>query len=225
MPPRGLVLMSASARLRQEELSAPWMVHVSACCQDSSYFSTNKAWMSTDWWKYTDALQVLMYKWMHTCQNVCIWHVFFSLCVQIWLCQNLVKFNSQFVKLLMGPQRQTCLFQIKRILGFCCRYSAEILICVTQRKGIYAFRLTFPLCLQRLLQCCRDDSLNVTVPMRMLEIFSSEKTYHLVVPDSSLVTSLLEQILHYMVPKGNVSVICPVFVSVFVSAFKNALLW
>lgn len=52
---------------------------------------------------------------------------FISLCVQIWLCQNLVKFNNQFVKLLLGPQRQTCLFQIKRILGFCCRYSAKIL--------------------------------------------------------------------------------------------------
>uniref|UniRef100_H3D5G9 Ubiquitin-protein ligase E3C n=1 Tax=Tetraodon nigroviridis TaxID=99883 RepID=H3D5G9_TETNG len=95
----------------------------------------------------------------------------------IWLCQNLVKFNNQFVKLLLGPQRQTCLFQIKRILGFCCS-------------------------LQRLLQCCRDDSLNVTVPMRMLEIFSSAKTYHPAIPDAGLVTSLLEQILHYMVPKG-----------------------
>ncbi|TNM96577.1 hypothetical protein fugu_016238 [Takifugu bimaculatus] len=92
----------------------------------------------------------------------------------IWLCQNLVKFNSQFVKLLMGPQSQTCLFQVKRILGFCCR----------------------------LLQCCRDDSLNVTVPMRMLEVYSSEKTYHPVVPDALCLTSLLEQILHYMVQKG-----------------------
>lgn len=86
---------------------------------------------------------------------------------------------------------------------------------------MYAFRLTFPFYLQRLLQCCRDDSLNVTVPMRMLEIFSSEKTYHPVIPDASLITSLLEQILHYMVPKGNVSVIF----SVFVSFFKNVLLW
>lgn len=49
--------------------------------------------------------------------------------------------------------------------------------------------------------------------MRMLEIFSSEKTYHPVIQDASLVTSLLEQILHYMVLKGNVSVICSVFVS------------
>lgn len=147
-------------------------------------------------------------------------HLIF-LCFQIWLCQNLVKCNNQFVKLLTGPQRQTCLFQIKRILGFCCRYSTKILIWVTQMKGTCAFRLTFPFCLQRLLQCCRDDSLNVTVPMRMLEIFSSEKTYHPVIPDARLVTSLLEQILHYMVPKGNLSVIC----SVFVSFFKNALLW
>uniref|UniRef100_A0A671VYX4 HECT-type E3 ubiquitin transferase n=1 Tax=Sparus aurata TaxID=8175 RepID=A0A671VYX4_SPAAU len=92
----------------------------------------------------------------------------------IWLCQNLVKLNSQFVKLLVGPQRQTCMFQIKRILGFCCR----------------------------LLQNCTDDSLNVAVPMRMLEIFSSEKTYLPVIPDANYVASLLEQILHYMVQKG-----------------------
>ncbi|KAA8580679.1 hypothetical protein FQN60_013637 [Etheostoma spectabile] len=93
---------------------------------------------------------------------------------QIWLCQNLVKHNGQFVKLLVGPQRQTCLFQIKRILGFCCR----------------------------LLQNCKDDSLNVTVPMRMLDIFSSEKTYLPVIPDANYVASLLEQILHYMVQTG-----------------------
>uniref|UniRef100_A0A3B5M5D2 Ubiquitin-protein ligase E3C n=1 Tax=Xiphophorus couchianus TaxID=32473 RepID=A0A3B5M5D2_9TELE len=92
----------------------------------------------------------------------------------IWLCQNLVKHNSQFVKLLNSPQKQTCVFQIKRILGFCCR----------------------------LLQNCPDDSLNVAVPMRMLEIFSSERTYLIVIPDANNVASLLEQILHYMVQKG-----------------------
>lgn len=48
-PPRGLVLMSASDRHWWEQLSTPWMVLASACCQDSSYFSTNKAWTSTDW--------------------------------------------------------------------------------------------------------------------------------------------------------------------------------
>uniref|UniRef100_A0A8C5HRA3 Ubiquitin-protein ligase E3C n=1 Tax=Gouania willdenowi TaxID=441366 RepID=A0A8C5HRA3_GOUWI len=92
----------------------------------------------------------------------------------IWLCQNLVKHNNQFVKLLLGPQKQTCIFQIKRILGFCCR----------------------------LLQNSRDESLNVAVPMRMLEIFSSERTYLPVIPDTNYVASLLEQILHYMVQKG-----------------------
>uniref|UniRef100_A0A665X5I4 Ubiquitin-protein ligase E3C n=1 Tax=Echeneis naucrates TaxID=173247 RepID=A0A665X5I4_ECHNA len=92
----------------------------------------------------------------------------------IWLCQNLVKHNSQFVKLLLGPQKQTCMFQIKRILGFCCR----------------------------LLQNCKDDSLNVAVPMRMLEIFSSKRTYLPLIPDANYVASLLEQILHYMVQKG-----------------------
>lgn len=39
----------------------------------------------------------------------------------------------------------------------------------------------------------------------MLEIFSAEKTYHPVIPDTSCVTSLLEQILHYMVQKGNIN--------------------
>lgn len=63
--------------------------------------------------------------------------------------------------------------------------------------------LTCPsFCLLRLLQNCRDDSLNVAVPMRMLEIFSSEKTYLPVIPDANYVASLLEQILHYMVQKG-----------------------
>uniref|UniRef100_A0A8D3DK86 Ubiquitin-protein ligase E3C n=1 Tax=Scophthalmus maximus TaxID=52904 RepID=A0A8D3DK86_SCOMX len=93
----------------------------------------------------------------------------------IWLCQNLVKHNSPFVKLLLGPQKQTCMFQIKRILGFCCR----------------------------LLQNCKDDSLNVTVPMRMLDIFSSERTYLPVIPDANYVASILEQILHYMVQKDS----------------------
>lgn len=66
---------------------------------------------------------------------------FISLCVQIWLCQNLVKFNNQFVKLLLGPQRQTCLFQIKRILGFCCRYSAKILGDTEERN--FCFQVDF----------------------------------------------------------------------------------
>ena len=38
--------------------------------------------------------------------------------------------------------------------------------------------------------------------MRMLEIFSSERTYLSVIPDANYVASLLEQILHYMVQKG-----------------------
>lgn len=38
--------------------------------------------------------------------------------------------------------------------------------------------------------------------MRMLEIFSSEKTYLPAIPDANYVASLLEQILHYMVQKG-----------------------
>ncbi|XP_034032519.1 ubiquitin-protein ligase E3C [Thalassophryne amazonica] len=92
----------------------------------------------------------------------------------IWLCQNLVKHNSEFVKLLVSPQRQTCMFQIKRLLGFCCR----------------------------LLQSCTNDSLNFALPMRMLETFSSKKTYLPVIPDDNDVASVLEQILHYMIQKG-----------------------
>ncbi|XP_035270811.1 ubiquitin-protein ligase E3C isoform X1 [Anguilla anguilla] len=92
----------------------------------------------------------------------------------IWMCQNLVKYHVQFVKLLSGVERQTCVFQIKRILGLCCR----------------------------LLQTCKSDSVNVTVPLRMLEIFSSERTYLPVLLDANCVASLIEQILHYMVHKG-----------------------
>lgn len=92
----------------------------------------------------------------------------------IWMCQCLVKHHAQFVKLLTGPERQICLFQIKRILGHCCR----------------------------LLQSCEDDSLNVAVPMRMLEVFSSERTYLPFLQDENYVTALIEQILHYMVQKG-----------------------
>uniref|UniRef100_A0A674GXF7 Ubiquitin-protein ligase E3C n=1 Tax=Taeniopygia guttata TaxID=59729 RepID=A0A674GXF7_TAEGU len=92
----------------------------------------------------------------------------------VWMCQNLIKQSSQFVKQLDGPDRLTCLFQIKRLLGLCCR----------------------------LLQNCNDDSLNVALPMRMLEVFSSENTYLPVLQDVSFVTSLIEQILHYMVQKG-----------------------
>ncbi|XP_054046383.1 ubiquitin-protein ligase E3C [Rissa tridactyla] len=92
----------------------------------------------------------------------------------VWMCQNLIKQSSQFVKQLDGPDRLTCLFQIKRLLGLCCR----------------------------LLQNCNDDSLNVALPMRMLEVFSSENTYLPVLQDVSYVTSLIEQILHYMIQKG-----------------------
>ncbi|XP_043920724.1 ubiquitin-protein ligase E3C [Protopterus annectens] len=92
----------------------------------------------------------------------------------IWLCQNLIKHNAHFVKQLAGPDRLTCLYQIKRLLGLNCR----------------------------LLQNCKDDSLSVALPMRMLEIFSSEKTYLSVLQDATLATALVEQILHYIVQKG-----------------------
>lgn len=41
--------------------------------------------------------------------------------------------------------------------------------------------------------------------MRMLEIFSTERTYLPVIPDANNVASLLEQILHYMVQKGKLT--------------------
>lgn len=92
----------------------------------------------------------------------------------IWICQNLIKHNSQFLKQLTGPNRLTCLYQIKRLLGLCCR----------------------------LLQHCHDDGLNVALPMRMVEVFSSENTYLPVLQDAVTVASLVEQILHYMIQKG-----------------------
>ncbi|XP_042527516.1 ubiquitin-protein ligase E3C isoform X2 [Dipodomys spectabilis] len=92
----------------------------------------------------------------------------------IWLYQNLIKHSSLYVKQLDGSERLTCLFQIKRLMNLCCR----------------------------LLQNCNDDSLNVALPMRMLEVFSSENTYLPVLQDTSDVVSVIEQILHYMVHSG-----------------------
>ncbi|XP_077347271.1 ubiquitin-protein ligase E3C [Lithobates pipiens] len=92
----------------------------------------------------------------------------------IWICKNIIKHNSLFVKHLTGPDRLTCLYQIKGLLGLCCR----------------------------LLQRCEDDGLNVALPMRMVEVFSSENTYLPVLGDTTTVASLVEQILHYMIQKG-----------------------
>ncbi|XP_069853262.1 ubiquitin-protein ligase E3C [Dipodomys merriami] len=92
----------------------------------------------------------------------------------IWLYQNLIKHSSLYVKQLDGSERLTCLFQIKRLMSLCCR----------------------------LLQNCNDDSLNVALPMRMIEVFSSENTYLPVLQDTSDVVSVIEQILHYMVHSG-----------------------
>ncbi|XP_036720050.1 ubiquitin-protein ligase E3C isoform X5 [Balaenoptera musculus] len=93
---------------------------------------------------------------------------------QIWMYQNLIKYGSLFVQQLDGSERLTCLFQIKRLMSLCCR----------------------------LLQNCNDDSLNVALPMRMLEVFSSESTYLPVLQDASYVVSVIEQILHYMIQNG-----------------------
>lgn len=38
--------------------------------------------------------------------------------------------------------------------------------------------------------------------MRMLEVFSSEKTYLPVLQDASYVVSVIEQVLHYMIQNG-----------------------
>uniref|UniRef100_A0A8C0SHM0 HECT-type E3 ubiquitin transferase n=1 Tax=Canis lupus familiaris TaxID=9615 RepID=A0A8C0SHM0_CANLF len=92
----------------------------------------------------------------------------------IWMYQNLIKHSSLFVQQLDGSERLTCLFQIKRLMSLCCR----------------------------LLQNCNDDSLNVALPMRMLEVFSSENTYLPVLQDASYVVSIIEQILHYMIQNG-----------------------
>ncbi|XP_036212141.1 ubiquitin-protein ligase E3C isoform X4 [Myotis myotis] len=92
----------------------------------------------------------------------------------IWMYQNLIKHSSLFVQQLDGSDRLTCLFHLKRLMSLCCR----------------------------LLQNCNDDSLNVALPMRMLEVFSSEKTYLPVLQDASYVVSVIEQVLHYMIQNG-----------------------
>lgn len=131
MPPRGQVLTSVSARRWPGELSMSLTVLVSASYQDSSYFSIDRVWMHTDWWEFDISFMLFSYKNIDCSTDAIIARgliyilqiVSICLFIKIWLCQNLVKLNSQFVKLLVGPQRQTCMFQIKRILGFCCRYS------------------------------------------------------------------------------------------------------
>ncbi|XP_022369655.1 ubiquitin-protein ligase E3C isoform X1 [Enhydra lutris kenyoni] len=92
----------------------------------------------------------------------------------IWMYQNLIKHSSLFVRQLDGSERLTCLFQIKRLVSLGCR----------------------------LLQSCSDDSLNVALPMRMLEVFSSENTYLPVLQDAGYVASIIEQILHYVIQNG-----------------------
>ncbi|XP_060052848.1 ubiquitin-protein ligase E3C isoform X2 [Erinaceus europaeus] len=92
----------------------------------------------------------------------------------IWVYQNLLKHSSVFLQQLDGPERLTRLFQIKRLMSLCCG----------------------------LLQSHSDDSSNVAVPLRMLEVFSSEKTYLPVVRDPGAVVWVLEQVLHYMVQHG-----------------------
>ncbi|XP_045394951.1 ubiquitin-protein ligase E3C-like isoform X1 [Lemur catta] len=92
----------------------------------------------------------------------------------IWLYQNLIKHSALFVKQLDGSERLTCLFQIKRLMSLCCR----------------------------LLQNCNDDSLNVALPMRMLEVFSSENTYMPVLQDANYVVSVIAQTLHYVIQNG-----------------------
>ncbi|XP_076828121.1 ubiquitin-protein ligase E3C [Brachyhypopomus gauderio] len=92
----------------------------------------------------------------------------------VWLCQSVVKHHAQFVKQLTSPQASTCVFQIKRLLGHCCR----------------------------LLQQCGDECVSVAVPMRMLEVFCWEETYLPVLQDPTAATALTEQILHYVVQKG-----------------------
>ncbi|KAI5610533.1 ubiquitin-protein ligase E3C, partial [Silurus asotus] len=53
-----------------------------------------------------------------------------------------------------------------------------------------------------LLQLCGDDGVNVAVPMRMLEVFSSERTYLPPLQDAATAAALTEQVLHFMVQKG-----------------------
>ncbi|XP_012589331.1 PREDICTED: ubiquitin-protein ligase E3C [Condylura cristata] len=65
-----------------------------------------------------------------------------------------------------------------------------------------------PALARRLLQSCHDDSLNVALPLRMLEVFSSESTYLPALQDASCVVSVIEQILHYVVQNGYYRSLC-----------------
>ncbi|TTG32351.1 Ubiquitin-protein ligase E3C [Bagarius yarrelli] len=126
---------------------------------------------------------------------------------QVWLCQNVVKHHAHFLMLLAGPERSTCLFQIKRLLGHCCRCQnfcttlPLFLLCKTVIKTCVCVCVCVYMC-ARLLQLCKADDMNIAVPMRMLELFSLERTY---LPplqnDADAAAALTEQVLHYMVQK------------------------
>lgn len=92
----------------------------------------------------------------------------------IWTYQHLIGHSALFVQQLGGPERGTCLFQIKRLMGLCCR----------------------------VLQSAGDGSLNVALPVRMLEVFTCEGTYLPVLREAGPVAAVIEQILHYVVQHG-----------------------
>lgn len=54
----------------------------------------------------------------------------------------------------------------------------------------------------RLLQNCHDDSASAALPLRMLEVFSSESTYSPALQDAGSAASVVEQVLHYMIQNG-----------------------
>uniref|UniRef100_A0A8C1IBR1 Ubiquitin-protein ligase E3C n=1 Tax=Cyprinus carpio TaxID=7962 RepID=A0A8C1IBR1_CYPCA len=99
-----------------------------------------------------------------------------------------------------GPQLtdSAILSQLARQLLFFYRLSED------RQRMVRTAGLKICYCQMRLITCkpLDHDSLNVAVPMRMLEVFSSERTYLPFLQDENYVTALIEQILYYMVEKG-----------------------
>ncbi|XP_054987111.1 ubiquitin-protein ligase E3C isoform X1 [Sorex araneus] len=92
----------------------------------------------------------------------------------IWMCQNLIRHSALFVQQLAGADGLTCSYQIRRLLGLCCR----------------------------LLQDSGDDSSSAALPLRMLEVFSSESTYLPALQDAGHVLPVIERVAHSMVQSG-----------------------
>ncbi|XP_061411231.1 ubiquitin-protein ligase E3C [Lethenteron reissneri] len=102
----------------------------------------------------------------------------------VWLCQTLLRQQVLYLQPLAEGRGQQCLFQLQRLLRLCCN----------------------------LLMHSPDESLGLSVPLRMLEVFTSPNTYvalHKILPTSVFSGPMtdgpdlvVEHIMFYLIQKG-----------------------